>query len=136
MPVVIRRVLGGAAVSVSIGSRGGAVLLGTCHVACPQSSTEVCSLGWPVFHALSSRLLFKGCRRALAFRPVLEDSVLSLTGGTLSPDQRHSGWVLQEMPSTPRLPGTGWALPLLGTSSLWVKSLALLTQLFLSHCQF
>ena len=33
MPVVIRRVLGGTAVSVSIGSRGGAVLSGTCRVA-------------------------------------------------------------------------------------------------------
>lgn len=53
--------------------------------------------------------------------------MLSLTGDPLSPDQRHSGWALPGVPPTPRLPGTGWALPLLlGTSSLWVKSLALL----------
>ena len=60
--------------------------------------------------------------------------MLSSTWGPLSPGQRHSGWVLPGVPPTPRLPGTGWALPLLlGTSSLSVKSLALLTQLFLSH---
>ena len=42
--------------------------------------------------------------------------------------------MLPGVPPTPRLPGTRWALPLLlGTSSLSVKSLALLTQLFLSH---
>lgn len=62
--------------------------------------------------------------------------MLSLTGDPLFPDQRYSGWALPEVPPTPRLLGTGWALPLLlGTSSLWVKSLALLytvISLFLS----